>query len=674
MKDPGDLTVSTTLEVRVTAVNDPPTVRVPSAVEFDEDGSYQLNMNDLVTDVDNTKEELTWTVAGNTNVQAEVRGGLISLRAPRNWNGREELTFTVSDLGGLSASTTTWVTVRPVNDPPVLSAIPAVTIDEDTRGELSLDAYMSDPDNTVADMTWRFTGQQNTTIEVSGGTAAITPRRNWSGREDISVSVTDPGGLQATGSFSVTVRPVNDPPVLQSVPDVEFPEDRSTSLDLAAFVSDPDNSPAQMTWRISGQENVNVQVTGARATFSAGRDWSGHETLTLVVSDPAGGTAQVPVSVNVRPVNDPPVLRPIPAQTFREDESASIAAEEYVSDVEGDPITWTGSSSDANVRADFTGGRLVFSAAPNWAGGPVTVTLTATDQAGGIAQRPVTVTVTPVNDPPSISEIEEVTFPENGTGTLDLSPLISDPDDNPAAARLSISGGSNVQVSIAGRTATFSAARYWNGTETLTLSATDPNGATGTRRFTVRVTPVNFPPTVTQPQPVRVREDETERVNLSDLASDPDDDQLTWSAEGSRQLRARVSGSTLEVSGTENWSGQGTVELTVQDPSGEQARTTLQVTVIPVNDPPRVRSIPDIRLEPEGSGRYDLSEYASDPEGDSIVWAVKGDTGGLEVSLRGTVLEIRVPVAVIGTIGIDLSVRDSQGAEAAARVNVVVVP
>ena len=119
--------------------------------------------------------------------------------------------------------------------------------------------------------------------------------------------------------------------------------------------------------------------------------------------------------------------------------------------------------------------------------------LTATDAAGGSARRQVTVTVTPVNDPPEIGEIDDVTFPENGTGTLSLAGLVSDPDNNPASARLAITGGTNVQATIAGNVATFRAAEYWNGAETLTLSATDPSGETGSRRFVVRITPVNYP-------------------------------------------------------------------------------------------------------------------------------------------------------------------------------------
>ena len=93
-----------------------------------------------------------------------------------------------------------------------------------------------------------------------------------------------------------------------------------------------------------------------------------------------------------------------------------------------------------------------------------------------------------------------------------------------------------------------------------------------------------------------------------------------------------------------------------------------------MNDPPVVQRIPNISLEPEGSGRFDLARYASDPEGDAITWSIEGGTGSLQASLSGTTLTVSAPVGVIGTTEITFAVRDANGGETTASVSVVVAP
>ena len=78
------------------------------------------------------------------------------------------------------------MTVNPVNDAPVMSAIDAQSIDEDSS--LTLELSASDIDSS--DLTFSATNGDSE-ITVDGTTLTITPPANYFGSEDVTVTVTD---------------------------------------------------------------------------------------------------------------------------------------------------------------------------------------------------------------------------------------------------------------------------------------------------------------------------------------------------------------------------------------------------------------------------------------------------------------------------------------------------
>ncbi len=89
----------------------------------------------------------------------------------------------------------------------------------------------------------------------------------------------------SSGTYSLTITVgVNDPPVVSDIPDVSFPEDGSnSSIDLDDYVTDPDNTDAQITWTYDGNTNVNVSIDSIThvVTFTATLNWHGSETITF---------------------------------------------------------------------------------------------------------------------------------------------------------------------------------------------------------------------------------------------------------------------------------------------------------------------------------------------------------------------------------------------------------
>ena len=117
----GELTATDQFDVIVTPVNDPPIIDLPPSFTFAEDENLPINLASYASDIDNAN--LTLTVSGNVNVTVAIDGLDVTMGALPNWNGTEQLFFTISDnMGKAVASDSTEIIVAPVNDAPVISS------------------------------------------------------------------------------------------------------------------------------------------------------------------------------------------------------------------------------------------------------------------------------------------------------------------------------------------------------------------------------------------------------------------------------------------------------------------------------------------------------------------------------------------------------------------------
>jgi len=221
---------------------------------------------------------------------------VVTFGAQPNWHGNENITFTATDLDGLSDNDTITVTVTPVNDPPSFDPLtPDVSFAEDgSDNSIDLDDYVSDPDHTNAQLTLVPSGNANVTVSIDPVTHVVTlgAQPNWYGNEEITFTATDPAPdfLSASDTFTVAVTPVNDPPSFgPPIPDVSFAEDGTdSSIDLDDYVSDPDHTNAQLTLVPSGNTNVTVSIDPVThvVTFGAQLNWHGNEDITFTATDP----------------------------------------------------------------------------------------------------------------------------------------------------------------------------------------------------------------------------------------------------------------------------------------------------------------------------------------------------------------------------------------------------
>lgn len=140
----------------------------------------------------------------------------------QNQGGDYTITFGATD-GMASTTEAVEITVNAINlAPRRLLPLNDVGFDEDTNAQdiLDYDLFFVDADGDP--LTFTFSGESPVTLSVDSEhrlDASAPP--NWNGTiENVTVTVTDPGGLSASGMFDIHVNPTNDPPAIVSTPDL----------------------------------------------------------------------------------------------------------------------------------------------------------------------------------------------------------------------------------------------------------------------------------------------------------------------------------------------------------------------------------------------------------------------------------------------------------------------
>ena len=278
----------------------------------------------------------------------------------------------------------------------------------------------------------------------------------------------------------------------------------------------------------------------------------------------------------VTAVNDAPVVSDIPGETITEGESfVTINLDDYVDDVEDADaaILWS-TTGEVDLTVDITD-RVATITIPNadW-NGTETITFTAEDLNGATDSDSATFTVTPVNDAPVVSDIPDQTISEGESFvTINLDDYVDDVEDADAAILWSTTGEVDLTVDITDRVATITIPNAdWNGTETITFTAEDLNGATDSDSATFTVTAVNDAPVVSDIPGETIAEGETfATINLDDYVNDVDnpDADIIWTTSGEVDLIVSIVDRVATISvPNADWNGTETITFTAEDPIG----------------------------------------------------------------------------------------------------------
>jgi uncharacterized repeat protein (TIGR01451 family) len=720
----GTATTSTSFILTVNSVNDPPTISDVGDRSINEDGNTG-SVGFSVADVEDPNGSLVLSgsssntqLVPNANIVFGGSGGSRNVKvtpAPDQF-GTALITLRVTDSDGGSATDAFLLTVNPVNDPPTLGPLNDVTINEDSGpSTIVIPGISAGPDNEMQVLT--VTASSGTTSVLPDPSVAYTspenqailtvnPATNANGTVTVTVTVTDDqsSNNKTTGTFKVIVLPVNDPPYVTDIPDQTIDEDTETarlpfsitdeestsgSLDLSAMSSNPTLVPPDnIVFRGTGA-NRNVTVTPAPDQF-------GTALISVIVSDGADSTVRT-FQVTVNSVNDPPSLSAIADQTTSEDTATGMIPF-TVNDVETplNSLVVRATSSDPALvpnSAITLGGNganrtLTILPAANQAG-LATIFLSVTDGDSAGVTNTFVLTVNPVNDPPTLDAIANVTRDEDsGPIMVSLSGITSGvPNENQTLAVTATSSRPGLIpdpiVSYASPnhsgTLTLQPVTNANGNATITVTVNDGGVENNllSRTFDVVINSVNDLPVISTIGTQSTDEDVATPAiafTIDDVETSPAN--LTLSASSSNEELVSPDGivfggtgssRTVTITPLPDQFGSAFIFIFVNDANGGSANTGFELSVKAVNDAPTLTG-PANQTVDEDTATPVLPVTVSDletPARDLVLTAASSNptlVPNANVTLGGTgpsrTVTVRPVTNLFGTTTITLAVTD----------------
>ncbi|MCG9911084.1 MAG: Ig-like domain-containing protein, partial [Flavobacteriales bacterium] len=513
------LCATANLIVTVVAVNDPPVANADNA-STNEDTPVTVNVLGNDTDLDGSLVPASVAIASaptNGSVSVNPVTGAITYTPNPNFNGTDSFIYQVCDNGtplpALCDTAVVTITVNAVNDLPNANADFATTA-EDTPVNITLTANDNDVDGNIDPTTVTVTSvpsNGSVSVDPVTGVVTYTPNPNFNGIDTFIYQVCDDGtplpSLCDTALVTITVNAVNDPPLVNG-DNATTPEDTPVVIDVLANDTDIDGSlnPASVAI-VTGPSNGTVSinpVTGA-VTYTPNANYNGPDSFIYNACD--NGTPlpalcdTALVTINVTPVNDAPIANN-DVNSTPEDTPVSGNVSTNDSDVDGPGATYTlaGGPSNGSVTVN-PDGTYTYTPNANFTG---TDSFTYSLCDGGTPNlcdtATVTVTVTPVNDPPLVNG-DNATTPEDTPVVINVLANDTDIDGSLVPASVAIvTGPSNGTVSINPVTGavTYTPNANYNGPDSFIYNACD-NGTPlpalcDTALVTINVTPVNDAP------------------------------------------------------------------------------------------------------------------------------------------------------------------------------------
>jgi hypothetical protein len=507
------------------------------------------------------------------------------------------------------------------------------------------------------------------------------------------------GGQTRLDSWGLELS-ANTPPTVSDVPNQTVSE--NGNLTVPFTVGDAETAAGNLAISFLSSNPALIDASalvasgnGAERTvlITPSAQQSGQTTITIRVSDGAG-ISQDTFVVTVTPVNQAPTISVVADQTLAEDDQTaplSFTIGDRETPVENLRVTTASSNPtlipEANIVVTGTGLERFVQVTPGGhQSGSARVTLTVFD--GVLAESSsFLVTVTPVNDSPTLSPVANVTINED-TPAGPIAFSVTDIESLPFLLMVTATSSNTNLVPQSGitlggtnteRTLIIIPATNQSGTATIILTVSD-GLLTAQQQFTLTVTPVNDPPSISTINGQSMDEDSVLTVAFQVSDEETPASNLVLRATSSQPQV--IPGSALTLSGESiaraveigvvpNASGGSVITLEVVDADGATGQVAFAVTVLPVNDLPLISEIaPQSTLENRSLGPIGFTVQDQEtPVGNLTITVESSRTelvpaGNIQVIGEGVERGLLIQPATnqTGTATITITVNDGEAA------------
>ena len=514
-------------------------------------------------------------------------------------------------------------------------------------------------------------------IDPDSGRLTLTPLAR--GFTTISVTASDPSAAMTTQVFRVAVD--NTTPVaVGSIDDLMLSREAGARpLETVAYFHDADGDTLTFDATSANETVVIASINASSGRLRLTPVGHGITTISVTASDPSGIMATQTFQVEVSN-NTPVAMGAIDDLTLTREQGAhSLETATYFRDVDGDALSYNVSVASADetivsAGIDAASGQLTLTPLVR---GDTTISVTASDPSAAMATQTFQVSVAN-SAPVAVGAMDELVLTsEQGGRFVEVLPYFRDADDDSLSYRFSSGDARVVMVedNIATTRNLFVLA-VGRGRTTITMTASDPFGATANQVFQVTVD--NAAPVAVGgiEDVVLTREQGPRTLGTAAYFSDAEDnDDLGYSVtlEDEGIVTANIDADSGQLTLTPVSRGNTTISVTARDPS---AAMTTQVFEVSVANSVLVAvgTIDDRMLRlATGSRAFGTSAYFRDADGDALGYSVDSENETIVTAdIDADSGRLTLTPVVRGNATISVTASGSSGAMVTQRFQVVV--
>ncbi len=487
--DSDNMTISQTLWVNITPVNDKPIITEAPDIMVHYGEPYTFDYSNYISDIETPDDKLKLTVKEPSgHSYTSVLGLNVTYNYPQSMLGKtEEITLVASD-GSATAEDIIQVSITDNHAPRLIKQFNDLIMNEgENRNNIfNLDDYFSDPDGDA--LSYLYNAKYIIVKIHSNHSVSITAPVSWSGTEIITFRAKDIKNAMGEGYQKVKVLGVNDPPQILPIPDLYVHYGYDYKFNLSKYIFDPDNGTDELIIWTSDQKNISfysydktLMILNFPPILLGQKIW-----IRLFVSDGIDiSTEDFLVHVTD---NYPPYLKKEIIDIYFDEDTTiknAIKLSDYFEDLDDAELDF---SFDLNDNENITlvvntNSSVDISSKENWFGAS-DVIFRATDSGLAFVETEVKIVVIPVNDAPIIQPIPVQYGKEGERWILDISQYISDVDNDLSDLEIIVSIEFTDLVSVTGKHFTFHSSKSIE--KEIEFKVTDGNlNTTGTIKLVI---------------------------------------------------------------------------------------------------------------------------------------------------------------------------------------------
>lgn len=618
--------------IQVIDKNIPPAITSTPTLTATEDVlySYEIKANDA------DQDKLTFVLEqAPSGVALDKVTGLLKWTPTNDDVGTQVIQLRVEDGRGGVARQRFSVVVANVNDNPVISSVPSQDATE--KALYTYQVKASDPDPTQDVLSYALKkSPKGMSIDSKTGVVSWTPTNEDVGTHLVEIEVSDGKGGSAVQSYTLNVKNVNDPPKFTSQPITQATED--VLYQYRAQAQDIDLTQDKLTYTlVLGPKDLGMTLdpdTGL-LQWTPTNAHVGSYKIEIMVSDGKGGTDNQTFTLIVVNVNDDPIISSVPPQGATQGQQYKYTVKASDPDPTNDVLTYSlkqtplGGTNQMQINPNT--GELTWTPEQVHVGNKHLVSIEVNDGKGGKATQSWLIEVFNSNDVPVFSEkptsfttVEKQPFQYQVKATdADKDILLFSLLQNPTGMQISPSTGL-IQWTPGNEAA--------DKNHVVTVQIDDQKGGTASHTFSVQVTNVNDPPTITSTPETAATENKLYTYDVDAVDIDPTKDTLTYS------LTSAPKGMTINAStGLIQWTpsnqdvGVHPIQVNVADGKGGQDNQSFTLVVSNVNDPPTFTSQPVTEAIEDQPYLYLVKATDPDPTQDKLTFSLTVSPQGMKI-------------------------------------------